>query len=146
MTAASSSSRNPITLLWSLSSKRSAARCVFSLSQPPRNLLAHFYCNSSFQSATESMNYIYVNPLWSRGCQRGLLPSSFLSTCHWKLSESVVQYLLKVYHPSSAISKGHNSKDTRQRTRCTLVSESSRSYCSTTVVQYIEKTTQNVRR
>ena len=38
---------------------------------------------------------------------------------------------------------GHNSKDTGQRTRCTLVSESSRSYCSTTtVVQYLEETTQ----
>ena len=49
-------------------------------------------------------------------------------------------------HPSSALSAGHNFKDTGQRTRRIFVSESSRSYCSSTAVQYLEETTQKVRR
>ena len=49
-----------------------------------------------------------------------------------KTSRIRVSVAKKGDHPSSAIYEGHNSKDTRQRTRCTSVSESSRWYCSTT--------------
>ena len=63
-----------------------------------------------------------------------------------KLHEYVVQYLRKVIIPVVQHLKTKLHRHRGQRTRCTLVAESSRSYCSTTVVQYLEETTQQVRR
>ena len=90
-------------------------RSLYFLSRPPPKLLAQlfYYCKSFFRSATESINGVYLNHLRFRDCQRGCLHRALV---YFSLKTSGIRNAVvseKGDHPSSAISKGHNSKDTQ---------------------------------
>ena len=128
--------------------RRRSAWPLVVLSLFPSHLLTcsrSFYCNYFCLSATQSINCIYLNPPRSRGPVRKA--DSIEISVYIALKTSGIRSAVskKGNHPSSPICKRHSSKHTAQRTRCTLVSESTRSYCSATVEQYHEETTQKVR-